>query len=135
MDWSLNQLLIPDVGISVSLSHEELLGLVGVEGAGWKRSTFSGDDPKHPLGMVPVPVMVRVTLVVEAVEVVVPAVANRTFQVFLKAFSDLAKGVFLLRRSPQGGFRLERAQFFTLQGTEVCQGKQQGHEALCWSSS
>lgn len=75
------------------------------------------------------------TLVVEAVEVVVPAMANRTFQVFLKAFSNLAKGVFLLRRSPQGGFRLERAQFFTLQGTEVGQGKQQGHEALCWSSS
>lgn len=62
MDWSLNQLLIPDVGISVSLSHEELLGLVGVEGAGWKRSTFSGDDPKHPLGMVPVPVVVRVNV-------------------------------------------------------------------------
>lgn len=80
-------------------------------------------------------VMVRVVLVVEAVEVIVPAMTTRTFQVFLKVFPNLEKGVFLLRRSPKGDFRLERALFFILQGTEVLQGKQQGPEALCWSSS
>lgn len=116
MDWSLNQLLIADVGISVFLSHEELLGLVGVEGAGWKRSTFSGDDPKHPLGTVPVPVMVRVTLVVEAVEVVVPAVANRTFQVFLKAFSNLAKGVFSPKEEPPWWFQAGKSPVLHLAG-------------------
>lgn len=117
------------------LSLEKHLGLVGVDGVGWQRSTFSEGDPKHLLGMVPVYVMVHVMLAVEAVEVIVPAMTNRTFQVFLKLFSNLAKGVFLQRRSPKGGFRPERAQFFILQGMEVLQGKQQSPEALCWSSS
>lgn len=128
-DCALNQLLFPDVRISVPLSLEKHLELVGVEGVGWQRSTFSGNDPKHPLGMVPMHVMFHVMLVGEAVEVIVPAMTSKTFQIFLKVFSNLAKGVFLLRRSPKGGLRLERAQFFILQGAVVLQGKQQGPEA------
>lgn len=81
--------------------------MVGVEGIGWQRSTLSGGNPEHPLGMVPV------MLVVEAVEVLVPATTSRTFQVFLKVFSNMAKGVFLQRRSPKvnSGWREPSSSF------------------------